>query len=234
MIEQREKIELEKKEKEEEEIIFKKGVLLKAPPTPTILIESGILKGVLKCFNSSHFINHSYFFKPIFTFAEFFKTISLPIVLNSSKYFAKLYFELMLPTSFKTTQSTQNYFCEVGLVHLQVNLNNTTTPSFVLYFRYTLAYQYSVHSTFNIPPLIPFVGSMDNEHQDLRANPLQRGGDDVIPISLSPNASTTPRPPRGPITRSMMKKIHMGLSQDDQVNNGLFTLLTWAKEIYKI
>jgi len=32
----------------------------------------------------------------------------------------------------------------------------------------------------------------------------------------------------------MMRKIHMGLSQDDQVNHGLFTLFTWAKEISKI
>jgi len=127
-----------------------------------------------------------------------------------------------------------NYFSKVGLVHLQVTFNNTTRPSFVLYFRYTLAYQYGVHSTFNISHLIPFVGSMDNEHQDLRANPLQGEEDDVILISLSPNASTSPSPPRGPITRSMMKKIHMGLSQDDQVNHGIFTLFTWAKEIYKI
>jgi len=57
---------------------------------------------------------------------------------------------------------------------------------------------------------------------------------DVIPISLSPNASTSSSPPRGPITRSMMKKIYIGISQDDQVNHGLFTLFTWAKEIYKI
>jgi len=69
---------------------------------------------------------------------------------------------------------------------------------------------------------------------DLRTYPLQEGGDDVIPISLSPNTSTSPSPPRGPITRSMMKKIQMGLSQDNQVNHGLFTLFTWAKEIYKI
>ena len=108
----------------------------------------------------------------------------------------------MLPTRFETTQSTQNYFCEVGLVHLQVTFNNTTRPSFVLYFRYNLAYQYGVHSTFNIYHLIPFVGFMDDEHhQDLRANPLQGGGDDVIPISLSPNASTSPSPPRGPPSR---------------------------------
>jgi len=215
-------------------------MLLKAPPTPTILIESGILKGVLKSFNSSHFIDHSHFFKPIFTFAEFFKPISLPIVLNSSKDFAKSYFELMLPTRFEITQSTPNYFGEVGFSHFQLTFNNTTRPSFLLCFRYTLGYQldlpyeYGVHSTFNIPHLIPFVGSMDDEHQYLRENPLQRGGDDVIPISLSPNASTSPSPPRGPITRSMMKKIHIGISQDDQVNHGLFTLFTWAKEIYKI
>jgi len=138
--EKREKIELEKKEKEEEEILLKKGVLLKASPTPTILIESGTLKGVLKSFNSSHLINHSHFFKPIFTFAEFFKQISLPIVLNSLKDFAKSYFELMLPTRFEITQSTPNYFGVVGLVHFQLTFNNTTRPSFVLYFRYTLAY----------------------------------------------------------------------------------------------
>ena len=81
--EKRAKIELEKKEKEEEEILLNKGVLLKAPSNPTILIESGILKGVLKSFNSSHFINHSHFFNPIFPFVEFFKPISLPMVLNS-------------------------------------------------------------------------------------------------------------------------------------------------------
>jgi len=65
---------------------------------------------------------------------------------------------------------------------------------------------------------------------------------DVIPISLSPNASTSPSssastspsPHQGPITRSMMRKFHMDLSQDDQVNHGHFTLFTWAKEIYKI
>jgi len=169
-------------------------VLLKAPPTPTILIELGILKGVLKSFNFSHFINHSHFFKPIFTFAEFFKPISLPIVLNSSKDFAKSYFELMLPTRFEITQSTPNYFGEVGLVHFQLTFNNTTRTSFVLYFRYTFAYQldlpdeYGVHSTFNIPHLIPFVGSMDDEHQDLRANPLQGEEDDVTATSPSSSA----------------------------------------------
>jgi len=84
----------------------------------------------------------------------------------------------MLPTRFETTRSTPNYFGEVGLIHFQVTFNNTTRPySFVLYYRYILAYQldlpyeYGVHSTFNISDLIPFVGSMDDEHQDLRTNP---------------------------------------------------------------
>jgi len=57
---------------------------------------------------------------------------------------------------------------------------------------------------------------------------------DVTPTSPSSSASTSPSPYQGPITRSMMRKIHMGLSQDDQVNHGLFTLFTWAKEISKI
>ena len=96
--------------------------------------------------------------------------------------------------------------------------------------------EYGVHPTFNITDLVPFVGIFDEEgdHQDLRANPLQGGGDDVTPTSPSSSASTSPSPYQGPITRSMMRKIHVGLSQDDQVNHGLFTLFTWAKEISKI
>ena len=61
-----------------------------------------------------------------------------------------------------------------------------------------------------------------------------RVGNDVTPTSPSSSASTSRSPYQGPITRSMMRKIHMGLSQDDQVNHGLFTLFTWAKEISKI
>ena len=93
-----------------------------------------------------------------------------------------------------------------------------------------------MHPTFNITNLVPFVGIFDEEgdHQDLRANPLQGGGDDVTPTIPSSSASTSPSSHQDPITRSMMRKIHMGLSQDDQVNHGLFTLFTWAKEISKI
>ena len=41
--------------------------------------------------------------------------------------------------------------------------------------------EYGVHPTFNITDLVPFIGIFDEEgdHQDLRANPLQGGGDDV-------------------------------------------------------
>ena len=96
--------------------------------------------------------------------------------------------------------------------------------------------EYGVHPTFNIIDLVSFVGTLDEEddHQDLRANPLQGGGGDVTPTSPSSSASTSPSPHQGPIIRRMMRNIHMGLSQDDQVNHGLFTLFTWAKEISKI
>jgi len=103
-------------------------------------------------------------------------------------------------------------------------------------YQLDLPSEYGLHPTFNITNLVPFVGIFDEEsdHQDLRANPFQGGGDDVTPTSPTSNASTSPRPNQGPITRSMMRKIHMGLSQDDQVNHGLFTIFTWAKEISKI
>jgi len=221
-------------------------VLLTAPPTPTITLDLEILNGVFQSFNSSHFTNHSTFLNLIFTSIEFFKQIFLPIILNSLKNFEKSYFELMLPTRFEITQSTQNYFCGVGLINLQENFKNIRPSSFVLYFGYTFTFvqkivqllfnschhkfvrrflslpqvvkdqeqthlvnkirkpkdalftitpsilgpfqilkkindnayridlpsEYDVHSTFNISDLIPFVGSMDNEYQDLRTNPF--------------------------------------------------------------
>ena len=45
-------------------------------------------------------------------------------------------------------------------------------------YQIDIPFEYGVHSTFNISDLIPFVGSMDDEHQDLRTNPFQGGGDD--------------------------------------------------------
>jgi len=49
----------------------------------------------------------------------------------------------------------------------------------------------------------------------------------------SPIAPSSPSPLKGPITRSMMKKIQKGLPLDDQKFNGLLTFFTWAKEITK-
>jgi len=54
-----------------------------------------------------------------------------------------------------------------------------------------LPIDYGVHSTFNVFHLIPFVGYVDdNEHQDLRTNPFQDGGDDesIIGPTLGPHA----------------------------------------------
>jgi len=85
-------------------------------------------------------------------------------------------------------------------------------------YKLDLLADYGVHSTFNISDLIPFVGSVD-EHQDLRTNPFQGGGDDES--ILGSHALQGPSPIKGPITRSMLRKIQMGLSQDDQNSHGL-------------
>ena len=71
---------------------------------------------------------------------------------------------------------------------------------------------------------------VSGERKTKKAIGDQGRGDDMTPTSPSSSASTSP----SPITRSMMRKIHMGLSQDDQVNHGLFTLFTRAKEISKL
>jgi len=58
-------------------------------------------------------------------------------------------------------------------------------------------------------------------------------GTDVIPPSPIAPSSPSPSPFKGPITRSMMKKIQKGLPLDDHKINGLFTFFTWAKKITK-
>ena len=98
--------------------------------------------------------------------------------------------------------------------------------------------EYSVHPTFNITDLVPFTGSIDDEddHHDLRTNPLQGGGDDVISPSIHDPSSPTScgSPLRGPTTRSMMRKIQMGIPLNDHQDQSIHTLFTWAKEITKI
>jgi len=49
-----------------------------------------------------------------------------------------------------------------------------------------------------------------------------------------PHSPSTPSPSRGPIIRSMLKKIQLGFIQDDPNPHGLLILFTWAKEDVKI
>ena len=52
-------------------------------------------------------------------------------------------------------------------------------------YQLDLLADYDVHSTFNIFDLIPFVGYVDDdEHQNLRTNPFQVGGDDGSTLGL--------------------------------------------------
>jgi len=47
----------------------------------------------------------------------------------------------MLHPRFELTQTTQNYFCQLGLVNLQETFKYTRRPSsFVLYFGYTFSF----------------------------------------------------------------------------------------------
>jgi len=96
-------------------------------------------------------------------------------------------------------------------------------------YKLDLPADYGVHSTFNIYDLIPFIGSMDvDEHQELRTNPFQGGGNDesIISPTLGPHATQSPSPIKGPITRGMLGKIQMGFSQDGQNHHGLQMLFS--------
>jgi len=54
------------------------------------------------------------------------------------------------------------------------------------------------------------------------------------PSPIAPSSpSSSPSPLKGLITRSMMKKIQMGLPIDGHKSNGLVTLFSWGKEINK-
>jgi len=52
--------------------------------------------------------------------------------------------------------------------------------------------------------------------------------------TLSPHASQSPNPLKGPITRGMLRKIQIGFAQEDQNHHGLHMLLSWAKIDIKI
>jgi len=162
------------------------------------------------------------------------------IISNSSKDFSKPNFDLELPFRFQLSQSENHNFCEMGRLSHFSKLSPRGDDPFKIIkkindnaYQLDLLVEYGVHPTFNITDLVPFTGTMDDEddHQDLRANPLQGGGDDVTPPS--PIAPSSPSPLKGPITRSMMKKIQMGLPIDGHKSNGLVTLFSRAKEINK-
>jgi len=104
-------------------------------------------------------------------------------------------------------------------------------------YQLDLPAKYGLHHTFNITDLVPFTSTVadEDDNQNLRANPLQGGADDVTPTSLNEPSSpiSSASPLKGPITRSMMKKIQKGLPLNDHKFNELFTLFTWAKDITK-
>ena len=162
------------------------------------------------------------------------------IISNSSKDFSKPNFDLELPFRFQLSQSEHHNFCEMGRISHFSKLSPYGDGPFKIIktindnaYQLDLPVEYGVHLTFNITDLVPFTGTMDDEddHQDLRANPLQMGGDDVtLP---SPIAPSSPSSLKGRITRSMMKKIQMGLPIDGHKSNGLVTLFSWTKEINK-
>ena len=104
-------------------------------------------------------------------------------------------------------------------------------------YKLDLLVDYGVQFVFNVSDLIAFVGSVDNdEHQDLRTNPFQRGADDesILGQTLGPHATQGPSPIKGPITRCMLRKIQMGFSQDGQNHHRLQILFSWANEDVKI
>jgi len=48
------------------------------------------------------------------------------------------------------------------------------------------------------------------------------------------HAPKDPSPIKGPITRDMLRRIQMGLPQEDQIHHGLYMLFSCAKEDTKI
>jgi len=56
----------------------------------------------------------------------------------------------------------------------------------------------------------------------------------ILGPTLGPHAPQGPSSIKGPITRSMLRKIQMSFSQDDQNPHGLQMLFSWAKEDFKI
>jgi len=195
---------------------------------PCINLKIKILKGVITSLHSNLSSINSF----VLVLA---KNVFPPsfIISSSSKDFSKPNFDLKLPFRFQLSQSENHNFCEIGRISHFSKLSPRGDGPFKIIkkinnnaYQLDLPAEYGVHPSFNITDLVPFTSTMDDEddHQDLRANPLIGGGDDVTPPS--PIAPSSPSPLKGPITRTMMKKIQMGLPIDEHKSNGLVTLFS--------
>ena len=88
---------------------------------------------------------------------------------------------------FPQLQKSKLSLCGDGPFQIKKKVNNNA-------YQLDLPAEYGVHPTFNITDLFPFTGTISDEddNKDLRANPLQGGGDDVTPPS--PIAPSSPSP----------------------------------------
>ena len=82
--------------------------------------------------------------------------------------------------------------------------------------------EYTVHATFNISDLKLYTGENlgEDDSSDLRTNPSQGGGDDTAQVSI------------GPITRSMARKLHHNLLQEDSsISHRIFSFVILRIEL---
>jgi len=95
-------------------------------------------------------------------------------------------------------------------------------------YQIDLPEEYGVHTTFDVMDLTPFVGSEDEEAEelDLMTNPFQEGGDDGRGLSTSPTNRRS-----GPTTRVMAKKIQ---EDWDTTTNGRETSQYMFKDVINL
>jgi len=122
----RQEKEFKRKQKEiERKEIMLREVEIQHPTTPC-----KDLKGVIAPFNSSLFV--------INTFVLVLPKIASPpssYILNTSKEFPKIFFDLELPFRYQLSQSDKQYFCEVGYVP---NPSKIKRPSSYIPYKYLL------------------------------------------------------------------------------------------------
>ena len=97
--------------KRKEEDIERKEIMLREVEIQHLTTPCIDLKGVIPSFNSSLFV--------VKTFVLILPKIVFPpssVILNTSKEFPKIFFDLELPFRYQLSQSDKQYFCEVGYV----------------------------------------------------------------------------------------------------------------------